>query len=210
MKKRPEESNFNLNVCGITGRSIDLAVQYLRQGRIVAFPTETYYGLAVDPQNPQAVDRLYRLKKRDENKPLLLLVSGVDGLQKLISYFPDVFKPLVAQYWPGPLTLIFPAAASIHPAVTAGTGTVGIRISPHEVASALVTAFARAITATSANISGMLPATTAAEVKEMFGENIDYILDGGRTPAGHCSTIVGLENNKLTVIRQGEIDIFSR
>lgn len=209
LKKRRKESNSNPNASGRIGASIDLAVQYLQQGRIVAFPTETYYGLAVDPTNPIAVDRLYQLKQRPVNKPLLLLVSELESLQNIISGIPGAFKPLIAKHWPGPLTLIFPASDEVNPVVTAGTETVGIRISPHPVASKFVSAFGNAITATSANVSGMNPARTAAEVKEMFGEKIDYILDGGATPAGLCSTIVGIENSGLIVIRQGEIDISS-
>lgn len=209
LKKRRKESNSNTHSSGRIGTSIDLAVQYLQQGRIVAFPTETYYGLAVDPSNPFAVERLYQLKNRPVNKPLLLLVSELESLQNIISDLPRAFKPLIAKHWPGPLTLIFPAADEVNPTVTAGTGTVGIRISPHEIASKLVSAFGSAITATSANISGLDPATTATEVREMFGDTIDYILDGGATPAGLCSTIVGIKNSQLTVIRQGKIDIFT-
>ncbi len=106
LKKRPKESNSNRESPGRIGTSIDLAVEYLQQGRIVAFPTETYYGLAVDPANPVAVDRLYQLKKRPVNKPLLLLVSELESLQNIISSLPRVFKPLIAKHWPGPLTLI--------------------------------------------------------------------------------------------------------
>lgn len=191
------------------GTSIDLAVEHLQQGRIVAFPTETYYGLAVDPWNPSAVERLFHLKKRPVEKPILLLIEDVAQLSHLTASVPDAFQSLIAQYWPGPLTLIFPAHPSIHPKITAGTGTVGIRISPHPIAEQIVRKFGNAITATSANISGMPPAKSAGEVVDMLGEHIDYVLDGGTTTAGLSSTIIGLKNSQLQVIRAGKIDIFS-
>jgi L-threonylcarbamoyladenylate synthase len=191
------------------GTSIDLAVEHLQQGRIVAFPTETYYGLGVDPRNDSAVEALFNLKKRPIDKPLLLLVKDTSQLFSLISSIPPEFKVLMNTYWPGPLTLIFPAHASINSKITAGTGTVGIRISPHKVAEQIVSKFGGAITATSANISGMPPASTALEVVKMFGDGIDYVFDGGGTTAGLCSTIIGVKESQLQVIRPGAIDIFS-
>lgn len=194
---------------GKIGTSIDLAVEHLQQGRIVAFPTETYYGLAVDPNNGSAVEALFNLKKRPVNKPLLLLVKDTSQLSRLISSTPPEFMPLMAKFWPGPLTLIFPAHPLVNSKITAGTGTVGIRISPHQVAENIVRDFGGAITATSANVSGLSPATTAQEVVEMFGDDIDYVFDGGGTTAGLCSTIIGVKESQLLVIRAGEIDVFS-
>jgi len=191
------------------GTSIDLAVEQLQQGRIVAFPTETYYGLAVDPKNESAVTALFNVKKRPVDKPLLLLVQDRSQLLDLISLVPPELEPLIAKYWPGPLTLIFPAHPSVNSIITAGTGTVGIRISPHQVAEKLVRGFGGAITATSANISGMPPAKCAQEVVDMFGDDIDYVLDGGGTTAGLCSTIIGVKKSQLQVIRTGVIDVFS-
>ncbi|MFT5698083.1 MAG: L-threonylcarbamoyladenylate synthase [Desulforhopalus sp.] len=192
------------------GTSIDLAVEHLQQGRIVAFPTETYYGLAVDPENGSAVEKLFKLKNRPVDKPLLLLIENVGQLHHLTSSLPEVYQPLIEQYWPGPLTLVFPASEVLNTKITAGTGTVGIRVSPHPIAKNIVIKFGHAITATSANISGKPPAKTAGEVLDMFGDKIDYILDGGGTTAGLCSTIIGVRKSRLVVIREGEIDIFSR
>lgn len=191
------------------GTSIELAVEYLRQGRIIAFPTETYYGLGVDPENETAVEKLFTLKKRPSEKPLLLLAADLEQLHEFAASVPEKFHALIEQYWPGPLTLIFPALASVNPKITAGTGTVGMRISPHPVAQQIVRTFGRPITATSANVSGMDPAETAGRVYSMFGEQIDYIVDGGKTPAGSCSTVVGLSASELEVYRLGKIDIFS-
>ena len=190
------------------GTSIDLAVEQLQQGQIVAFPTETYYGLAVDPNNESAVAALFNLKKRPVDKPLLLLVKDTSQLSHLISHVPPELKPLMVKYWPGPLTLIFPAHPLVNNKITAGSGTVGIRISPHPIAEKIVREFGGAITATSANISGIPPAKTAQDVVDMFGDDIDYVLDGGGTTAGLCSTIIGVKNAQLQVIRSGAIDVF--
>lgn len=190
------------------GTSIDLAVAQLQQGQVVAFPTETYYGLAVDPNNESAVAALFNLKQRPVDKPLLLLVKNTSQLSHLISHVPPELTPLMEKYWPGPLTLIFPAHPLVNNKITAGTGTVGVRISPHPIAEKIVREFGRAVTATSANISGMAPAKTAQEVVDMFGDDIDYVLDGGGTTAGLCSTIIGVKNAQLQVIRRGAIDVF--
>lgn len=191
------------------GTSIDLAVQCLQQGQIVAFPTETYYGLGVDPQNKSAVQALFNLKKRPVNKPLLLLVQDRAQLSGLVSAIPPELEPLMEKYWPGALTLIFPAHPSLNTIITAGTHTVGLRISPNKVAEKLVRRFAGAITATSANISGMSPAVTAQQVVDMFGNDIDYVLDGGDTTAGLCSTIIAVKKSQLQVLRHGVVDVFS-
>ena len=190
------------------GTSIDLAVEQLQQGRIVAFPTETYYGLAVDPNNESAVTALFNLKKRPVDKPLLLLVKNTSQLSHLISHVPPELKPLMEKYWPGPLTLIFPAHPLVNNKITARTGTVGIRISPNPIAEKIVRHFGGAITATSANISGRPPAKTAQEVVGMFGDDIDYVLDGGGTTAGLCSTIIGVKDSQLQVIRTGAVNVF--
>jgi len=189
------------------GTSLSLAALYLQQGKIVGFPTETSYGLAVDPENIDAVDRLFDLKKRDSSKALLLLVENTNQLHSLVTAIPPRYLPLIKKYWPGPLTLIFPARESVYNKITAETKTVGVRISPHPVARQLVSAFRKPITATSANVSGKAPARSALEVLSYFGSGVDYVLDGGATTAGACSTIVGMQNSQLKVIRKGAIEI---
>ncbi|OGQ96036.1 MAG: threonylcarbamoyl-AMP synthase [Deltaproteobacteria bacterium RIFOXYD12_FULL_57_12] len=181
------------------------AVQVLQQGGVVAFPTETYYGLAVDPFNSTALARLFRLKQRASHKPILVLIHSREQLSGLAREVPPVFLPLMARYWPGPLTLVFGALQNLPQELTAGTGTVGVRISSHPLAGRLVAAFGRPITATSANISGLPAANSAADVQRQFGAGIDLVLDGGLTPGGHGSTVVGLQNDRLFLIRAGGI-----
>ncbi len=171
----------------------------------MAFPTETYYGLAVDPFNPAALDRLFAVKRRPRAMPILVLVSGLEQLHLLASDLPPVYDALIRCFWPGPLTLIFPALATLPEQLTGGTGTVGIRRSPLSAANRLLTAFGGPITATSANLSGRPAALTAIEVHRVFGDGLDCILDGGATPGGSGSTLVGIRDADLHCLREGQI-----
>ncbi|MFH1214865.1 MAG: L-threonylcarbamoyladenylate synthase [Pseudomonadota bacterium] len=184
---------------------VDRAVEVIRRGGIVAFPTETYYGLAVNPFDENAVTRLFSLKKRSSAKPLLMLVANEAQLLRLTSSIPFLYDPLMA-FWPGPLTLVFPAHPSLSALVTGNTGTVGARISSHSLAHLLVSRIGHPITATSANISGRPAAVSAGDVASAFGPDVDFILDGGRTPGGKGSTLVGLAGQELVLIREGVID----
>ncbi len=186
---------------------ITQAAEVIRQGGIVAFPTETYYGLAVDPFNPAAVERLFRLKKRPSAKPLLTLVSEKSQLSSLTPVVPSQYEILIDCFWPGPLTLIFKALSSLSPFVCGLTNTIGARISSNALATALVAEIGQPITATSANVSGHLPAVTAAEVARFFGSGLDYVLDGGQTPGGKGSTLIGMNQGKAILIRDGVISI---
>jgi len=187
--------------------SIDEAAVIIRKGGVVAFPTETYYGLAVDPYNESALQRLCSLKQRQSGKAILVLIEDFNGIESVVAAVPDEFMPLIEKYWPGPLTLVFPAKKSLSPFLTAHSGTVGVRVSSHPVAQALVRKMGKPITATSANLSGNMPAESAREVKKIFGTGIDYIIDGGETTGGSCSTLVALRDKRLTVLRDGKIDL---
>ncbi len=184
---------------------LNRAVAVLNDGGIVAFPTETYYGLAVDPFNPLALNHLFSLKQRDIAKPILTLVDDRESLPRLVHEVPVVYLQLMDTFWPGPLTLIFQAKINLPTLLTAGTGTVGVRQSSHPFARQLLRAFGRPLTATSANISGQDAAADAPGVKAQFGNQIDMIFDGGRAQGVTGSTIVGLEGSRLKLIREGVI-----
>ncbi|WP_457574617.1 L-threonylcarbamoyladenylate synthase [Desulfolithobacter sp.] len=192
-----------------TTEQVEQAVSVLRRGGVVAFPTETYYGLAVDPFNDRALERLFSLKKRAVGKPVLVLVREPGDTTSLVASVPAVYEQLISLFWPGPLTLIFPARPSLSHWLTGGTGTIGIRQSPHPVALALVTAFGGPITATSANISGLPPASSADMVRAGFGAQPDFfILDGGRTTGRLGSTLVGLDHEgQLWCLREGTLPL---
>lgn len=181
------------------------ACELLRAGGVVAFPTETYYGLAADPFSRQALSRLFALKRRPPDKPVLLLVEDRRQFSQLVREVPPLFEPLMREFWPGPLTLVFPGLDSLPEMLTGYSGSVGIRQSSHPVAQRLVRAFGRPITATSANRSGEPAAVDAAGVFDQLGPDVDLVLDGGPTPGGAGSTIVGLEEGRLHLVRAGVI-----
>jgi L-threonylcarbamoyladenylate synthase len=184
---------------------LNRAVEVLKGGGVVAFPTETYYGLAVDPLNPLALNHLFSLKQRDISKPILTLADDRESLSSLVQDVPIIYERLMEEFWPGPLTLIFQARVNLPSLLTAGTSTIGVRQSSHPFARQLLRAFGRPITATSANISGRAAAVDAYEVKAQFGSKIDIVFDGGRTPGIVGSTIVGLDGDSLKFIREGVI-----
>lgn len=173
----------------------------------MAFPTETYYGMGVDPFNEEALARLFAVKKRPMNMPILVLVEGPEMLDLLVDDIPERYRPLMDRYWPGPLTLLFPAKKELSELLTGGTGTIGIRQSPNPLVGRLLHAWKKPITATSANISGETPAAAASAVIDSFADEIDYVIDGGSTPGGQCSTILGCNRDGLQVVRRGRIAV---
>lgn len=189
----------------VNEESLHRAVVILKSGGIVAFPTETYYGLAVNPFDLQALEKLFWIKQRSRELPILVLVAGIEQFALLASEIPAVYHRLIDRFWPGPLTLVCPALPALLPQLTGGTQTIGLRQSPHETANRLIAAFGRPITATSANISGFSAAVTADEVDRIFGDKVDLILDGGKTPGGRGSTLVGVREGSLHCLREGKI-----
>jgi L-threonylcarbamoyladenylate synthase len=181
------------------------ALLVLTEGGVVAFPTETYYGLAVDPFNPRAVDRLFVLKGRPLTKPVALLIDHPGRLPLLAAHCPPQFQPLMARFWPGPLTLIFPSLPHLSPLLTAGSGSIGLRISSHPLAHALTSQAGGIITATSANLTGLPPAVSVDGITAQFGQRLDWLLQADPTPGGAASTIVAATPSGLRLIREGVI-----
>ena len=140
---------------------IEKAVALLEAGGVIAFPTETFYGLAADAMNEKAIDRIFEIKGRSFNNPIALIITKADDLDLLTDNIPEEAKRLMAEFWPGPLTLVFMASPSVNPRLTAGTGKIGVRISSNPIAQALAAGLGRPITATSANLSGGRECTTA-------------------------------------------------
>lgn len=173
----------------------------------MAFPTETFYGLGANALDRAAVARVFEVKGRPESKPLLVLVDSVKMAESLALGVSDLARRLMAIYWPGPLTLVFQAARELPSELTAGTGTVGIRLPAHPVALGLVRAAGLPVTAPSANPSGAEPPTTAAAVRRFFEGQIDLILDGGPTPGGQPSTVLDVSVSPPRLIRAGAVDL---
>jgi len=190
---------------GPSQEAIEEAVQRIRSGGIIAFPTETFYGLGVDPFNPAAVERLYASKGREAGKAIPIIIDELGRVEGIIGTISAESRTLIKKFWPGPLTLLFATSSRLSSALTGGTGKIGIRIPSHPVALRLLRAIGQPITATSANRSGQPGATTAAEVHEMLGEHLDLIVDGGETPGGIGSTIVDTSFHPPRLIREGKI-----
>ena len=183
---------------------IALAVEELRRGAVVAFPTETFYGLAVEALDVSALERLFALKGRGAEKTSALIVADIAMLATLCAKIPAKARELAASYWPGPLTLALPARPGLPDAIVQN-GFVAARVSPHPLAHALVLAFGRPITATSANLAGAPPTRNAGEIRASFGAACPFVLDGGETPGGLPSTLVRVQGDAVEVVRQGAI-----
>jgi L-threonylcarbamoyladenylate synthase len=178
------------------------AARALTLGGVIAFPTETFYGLGAAALDAVAVDRLLALKGRPSGKPVLVLVDSV-AMAEAVAEVSPAARALMASHWPGPLTLVMPAHAHLPGGVTAGTGTVGVRMSPHPVALGIVHALGGPITAPSANPAGAQPPTTAADVLRHFESGIDLVLDGGPTPGGVPSTVLDVTVDPPRILRAG-------
>jgi len=189
----------------LEGAYLTPALEALARGGIVACPTETFYGLAADALNVQAVEKIYRIKGRDFNSPLPLIIGDEKDLPFLVAEIPFPARRLMAAFWPGPLTIVFFASAAAPPLVTADTGKVGIRVSSHPIVSLLARSFGRPLTATSANASGSPAGICADQVLRSLGQRIDILLDGGKTPGGLGSTVLDMTTTPPVIIRQGAV-----
>jgi len=178
----------------------------VRGGGVVAFPTETFYGLGVLPFDERAVRRVFDLKGRSATtRPVLVLVRSRADLEALVAEITPTAERLMEACWPGPLTLVFRASASVPALLTAETGTIGVRLSAHPEVRRLLEAVGGALTGTSANRSGRPPATSAEEVRRFLGADVDLILDGGPTPGGLPTTVLDATVTPARLIREGRV-----
>jgi len=173
----------------------------------VAFPTESFYGLGVDATNTDAVENLFKIKKRDHNVPILVLISSLNNLSQYVAFIPSRAKRLGEKFWPGGLTMVFQSSPVLSSALTSNTGKVGIRISSHPLANTLSKTLNVPITATSANISGMAPCVKADQVVEYFNNAVGLILDGGETQGKYPSTILDVTIDPPLIIREGMVKV---
>ena len=184
--------------------AIAAAVDVLRRDGIVAYPTDTLYGLAVDPRSDAAVERLFAVKGRDRSQPIPLIAADLDQARAAGEFCTEGLR-LASASWPGPLALIVPERAAMSAALVAADGTVAIRVPAHPVARRLAAAFGGCVTATSANLSGE-PATASAETVAAFmAERIDLLLDCGDAPGGPPSTILAVRGGSPVLVREGAV-----
>jgi L-threonylcarbamoyladenylate synthase len=184
---------------------IDAAVQALRDGDLVAFPTETVYGLGANAQNPAAVRKIFEAKGRPLNHPLIVHLDSPKFLHRWVCEVPAAAAALAERFWPGPMTLVMPRAANVHDIVTGGQDTVAIRVPSHPMAQQLLTAFGGGIAAPSANRFGRLSPTRAEHVRDELGEAVRVILDGGESQIGLESTIVSCSGGQVRLLRPGAV-----
>ncbi len=184
---------------------IETAVQALRDGELVAFPTETVYGLGANAQNPAAVRKIFEAKGRPAAHPVIVHLDSPRFLHRWVREVPQAASRLAESFWPGPLTMVMPRAPQVHDVVTGGQDTIAIRVPAHPMAQQLLTAFGGGIAAPSANRYGRLSPTRAEHVREEFGEAVRIILDGGECPIGLESTIVSFEGENVRMLRPGSV-----
>ena len=186
---------------------IEHVVRCLESGKVTALPTDTFYGLAVDPVNLRAVDRIYEIKTRARHKPLSLLIADVMQAYDVARELDTAFDRLAEKFWPGPLTMIVKAGSKLPLRVTANTGNVALRVPEAAIPRAVVAKFGLPITATSANLRGLPECTYANCVREQLGDQVPLIVDGGPTARTMATTIVDLSGggNSWMIVREGAI-----
>jgi L-threonylcarbamoyladenylate synthase len=194
-----------VRVVRATQVEIETAVQALRDGELVAFPTETVYGLGANAQNPAAVRKIFEAKGRPASHPVIVHLDSPRFLHRWVREVPETATKLAERFWPGPLTMVMARAPNVHDIVTGGQDTVAIRVPSHPMAQQLLTAFGGGIAAPSANRYGKLSPTRAEHVREELGETVKVILDGGECQIGLESTIVSFEGQAVRLLRPGAV-----
>ena len=189
---------------GVLQREIEKGIEILQKGGVIAFPTDTVYGLGADAFNTRAVERVYEIKNRPRYQALPLLVADVDQLATLAEPIPEIAWLLARRFWPGALTLVLSKKDSL-PARLASGSTIAVRVPNHPVCLALIKGLGNPVTGTSANVSGQSAALTAEEVEQQLGGRIDLVIHGGKCPGGKESTIVDVTHEPPIMLRQGII-----
>jgi L-threonylcarbamoyladenylate synthase len=183
---------------------IQQAVDLLRAGKLVAIPTETVYGLAADANNPEAVAKIFEVKKRLTDHPIPILIANNSLLSSWAIDIPKTAYQLTKAFWPGPLTIILKRAAHVSAIITGGRNTIGLRSPNHSIAQQILASF-DGLAVTSANLSGNTSPTTAEDVKKELGDSVDLIVDAGACQIGVASTIIDLTLDQPKLLRQGII-----
>jgi len=190
---------------GSGSKAIENAAAIIRAGGVIAFPTRCLYGLGADAFNAAAVERIFRIKQRSVQKPVLILIDQYGQLERLVQRVPGIALRIMERFWPGGVTLVFDARPAVPEALTAGTGKIGVRLPGHPVARALVETFEGPITGTSANISGRPGCHRVEDLDPRVAEQLDLILDAGPLRGGKGSTVVDVTGKALRILREGAI-----
>ncbi len=184
---------------------LERAARIVLAGGVIAYPTDTLYGLAVDPRNDRAIDRLFEMKGRAADQPIPLIAADINQVEGAVARLTPLGRRLAARFWPGPLTLVLEALPGISPRIHGGSGTIAVRVPDHAVARLLAGRCPAAITSTSANLSGEDAPDTAARIASSIRDVLDAVLDGGATPGGLPSTIVDVTGAAPVLVREGVV-----
>ena len=195
----------NSGESGTSAKVFSRAVDALKRGEVIVFPTETFYGLGADAFNETAVEQVVFLKGRNPENPIPIIVADREMLMEVVKDIPPMAQSLMDRFWPGPLTLILPAKNNIPAPLLNRTGGIGVRVSSHPLATRLARELGRPLTATSANPSGKETARSIEEAMSYFSSRIEIFLDGGRLNGKKGSTVVEILQGQLKIIREGEI-----
>lgn len=202
---RPEEKILALTGDKDIAEGLKRAAEVVLSGGAVVFPTESFYGLGVNVEDEGAINRLFEIKGRREDQPILILISSREEAGRYASYPSGLVPRLMDLFWPGGLTMVLHAKDGVSSLLTAGTGKIGLRLSSHPIATGLARAAAVAITGTSANVSGSPPCARVEEVVMSIGKEVDLILDGGPTAGGRGSTVLDLTVDPPRILREGMV-----
>lgn len=186
---------------------IDEIAAILQRGGIIAYPTETIYGLGGDAFNERAIRRLFEIKSRSLDRPVSVLVRDTQMLDQVVSSVPAVARSIMERYWPGSVTIILRASERIPPILTAQTGTIGVRISPHPFVRRLFDVFDSPLTSTSANVSGGRSLMEPEDILRTFGNLIDRVIGMTEFMEGHASTLIDVTGERPRVVRQGTVEV---
>jgi len=181
------------------------SAEILASGGIIAYPTETFYGLGADATNEKAIEKIFAIKGRNFKNPVSLIIGQADDIHPLVQDVPLTAKKLMAAFWPGALTIVFSATDKISPLLTAGSGKIGLRVSSHPGARGIIQKLKRPLTATSANLTGESECALTSEVAQQIGDKIDAIVDWGKTKGDKASTIIDVTCTPPVILRKGAI-----
>ena len=201
------EISSSVSVREILGGQADEAVRVLRECGVAAIPTDTVYGLAAAYDDVQAVDRVFSIKSRPSGLAVPLLLDDAGSIERYVSDVPESFRALAKTFWPGPLTIVMRKSPLVSDKLTAGRDTVGLRVPNHWLPRYISKSLDRAITGTSANLSGSPSLTTALDVCEQLGHLVDLVIDGGDANGTTASTVVDLSGDTPTILREGSITL---
>jgi L-threonylcarbamoyladenylate synthase len=183
------------------------AAEAVLRGGVIAFPTDTVYGLSCSLMDPAAVEFIYRLKKRPSHLSVIALLPEPDAVHPLVDALPEIGELLIRRFWPGPLSIIFKASSLVPLRLHGERGTIALRVPRHPLCQALLEAVGGPLVSSSANLSGQPPCVDADEIRRVFGNQLDVVLDGGASPASLPSTVVDVSSGRVELVREGAADV---